>query len=144
MLSLWLRRGHRRGSIIVVCFRLRLLTSTRIGGWKDDGKQPRIEFFVWFEWYGVMSYRDGYRRRGHEGGVVEPVEKDRGDIGGENMYMFLVSEICPDNVGLDDIKPQTRANQGTKSLCKTYPICRPVCFSFVLRRVEVLPLRHSD
>lgn len=91
-----------------------------------------------------MSDRDEYRRRGHEGGVVEPIEKVGGDIGCENMYMFLVFEVCPNNVGLGEIRSRIHANQGSTSLYKTYPICRPVRFSFILRGGKPLPLRDSD
>jgi hypothetical protein len=34
--------------------------------------------------------------------MVEPVQKSGGDIGGENMDTFLVREICPNNVSLED------------------------------------------
>lgn len=49
-----------------------------------------------------MSDGDGHRCGGREGGMVEPVQKSGGDIGGENMDTFLVREICPNNVSLED------------------------------------------
>jgi hypothetical protein len=48
-----------------------------------------------------MSNRDGCRSRGHEPWEVEPVEEAGRDVGREDVYMLLVVETCPDDVGLD-------------------------------------------
>lgn len=68
-----------------------------------------------------MSDRDGYRRRGHEGRVVEPVEEGGRDIGRENMYMFLVFDIRPDNVGLGDISTRAQAESENNIVIQNIP-----------------------
>jgi hypothetical protein len=100
---LWFCGGHCQRSVVTVLARFRLLTNPGIGIRKYDGKQPGMEFLIWFEWYGSMSDRDGYRRRGHERGAVKHVEEDGGDIGSKNMCMFFVFDIRPNNVGLGAI-----------------------------------------